>query len=177
LPDYILLQIFKNLEIESLDEAAKVCQRWNYLVNMDELWIYKCQSLGKFEKLLEVERVIYSDLEEDEDIDWRQAYSELVEFVNKLKTEEFKAMINNFDSQNFNEGSISVFEKNVNDRRKSVFEKESDLSRRGSLSSLNDGTRRKSKLNILINPLNSICYLNLSKHQITSIFMFWSWRN
>ena len=142
MPDYILLQIFKNLEIESLDEAAKVCQRWDYLVNMDELWIYKCQSLGKFEKLLEVERVIYSDLEEDEEIDWRQAYSELVEFVNNLKTDKFKTMIDNFGSQNFNEESSSVFE---NDRRKSVIGRESDLSRRGSLASLTDGTRRKSK--------------------------------
>lgn len=127
--------------MESLDIAANVCQRWNYLINTNELWIYKCQTLGKFEKLLEVERVIYGDLEEDEDIDWKQAYNELVEFVDKLKTDKFKRMIDNFDKDL--EDNSSVFGKNLTDRRKSLLGRDSDLSRRGSQSSLNDGIKRK----------------------------------
>ena len=129
-----MLQIFKHLDVESLETSMNVCQRWNYLINTNELWIYKCKTLGKSERLYEVEKVIYDDLEEDEDIDWRQAYCELVEFVNRIKSDQYKTMINDFDKNALEESTIFTSSIIPGVRRPSIVSTGvSELSRRQSL--------------------------------------------
>ncbi len=121
LPDYILLQIFKRLDTQSLENSANVCQRWNYLANTNELWIYKCKLLGNSEKLFQIEKVIYDELQEDEDIDWKQAFSELVQFVLKLKTEYYKNLISEFDKNLSDEAPlISAVTKPIDRRKNSL---------------------------------------------------------
>jgi hypothetical protein len=85
LPDSNLIHIFKSLDIDSLNESSKVCQRWNYLCNTDELWIFKCRQIGREENLNEIERIIFDEQRQNEDIDWKSAYIELKSFINKLK--------------------------------------------------------------------------------------------
>ena len=51
LPDNVLLNIFSLLDIETLDIVEQVCNRWNYLANTPELWVFKCKRLGQIENL------------------------------------------------------------------------------------------------------------------------------
>lgn len=85
IPDNVLLNIFTFLDEETLETASLVCRRWFFLANTVELWIFKCKTLGEKENLLEIESILLSELSNDEDIDWKLAYTELKEFVNELK--------------------------------------------------------------------------------------------
>lgn len=118
LPDNVLLRIFQLLDTNSLENAAQVCQRWNYLANIDELWIYKCKRIGQREKLYQVETVIHDELQDDEDIDWKMAYYELEEFVNKLKTDYYKKMISDFEFGLFEKGSLNTIDKLTDDKKR-----------------------------------------------------------
>ena len=71
--------------METLEKVELVCNRWNYLANTPELWIYKCKKLGEKENLGQIESLIANELSNDEDIDWKLAYTELTEFVKRLK--------------------------------------------------------------------------------------------
>lgn len=81
LPDNVLLNVFSHLEPECLDNVAHVCNRWNYLASTPELWLFKCKKLGTRENIHQIEATI-NDLSNNKEIDWRQAFIELQEFVN-----------------------------------------------------------------------------------------------
>ena len=94
-----MLVIFSQLDTESLRSVESVCNRWNYLANTPELWMYKCRVLGRTENLGEIENLLINELQKDEEIDWRLAFLELEAFVQQLKLN----YIPKFDKEN--EGS------------------------------------------------------------------------
>ncbi|CAF0888646.1 unnamed protein product [Brachionus calyciflorus] len=95
LPDHILLKIFSNLDDESLSKTCLVCKRWYYLTNTQELWFFKCKTLGKTEHLDQIEFELINELYVDEDIDWKMAYYEIKSFINELKV-KYLVQINSF---------------------------------------------------------------------------------
>lgn len=90
LPDNVLLNIFSLLDIETLDIVEQVCNRWNYLANTPELWVFKCKRLGQIENLDQIEAFLANELTNDEEIDWKLAFIELTEFVKRLKLDYYE---------------------------------------------------------------------------------------
>jgi hypothetical protein len=85
----VLLQIFSLLDVKTLENVQQVCDRWNFLANTPELWIFKCKKLGENENLGQIEAFLINELTNDEDIDWKLAYMELLEFIDLLKKNYF----------------------------------------------------------------------------------------
>ena len=85
LPDNVLLNIFSQLDDQTVQIIPLVCKRWYYLSNTVELWLFKCKQLGKNENLGKIEAILIDELLRDEDIDWKLAYFELKEFVEEIK--------------------------------------------------------------------------------------------
>ena len=85
LPDNVLLNIFSQLDDQTIQIIPLVCKRWYYLSNTVELWLFKCKQLGKSENLGKIEAILIDELMKDEDIDWKLAYFELKEFVEEIK--------------------------------------------------------------------------------------------
>ena len=54
--------------------------------------MYKCRILGQKENLGQIDEVLLSELNRDEDIDWKLAFVELENFVEKLKLNYFKEL-------------------------------------------------------------------------------------
>ncbi len=79
------MYIFSLLDVETLEKVELVCNRWNYLANTPELWVYKCKTLGENENLAQIEAFLVNELSNDEDIDWKSCFIELKEFVKRLK--------------------------------------------------------------------------------------------
>ena len=71
--------------METLEKVESVCQRWCYLANVPELWVYKCKILGEQENLGQIEAFLVNELSNDEDIDWKTCFVELKEFIKRLK--------------------------------------------------------------------------------------------
>jgi hypothetical protein len=138
-----LILIFSKLDLNSLENVASVCQRWNYLANTSELWIYKCRLMGQKERLFEIDNIIFRDLREDEDIDWKLAYFELEEFARRIKSDYAQA-ISELDkpkeSKSRRESVLSL--RGVQSGRATPAGSEKSLSRRNSL--LNDDSKRMS---------------------------------
>ena len=69
-----------------------VCTRWNYLANTPELWIFMLKQFNQCEKLARIEHVLNN--ENNEEIDWKQVYIELLRFANSdaVKTLKLKYM-------------------------------------------------------------------------------------
>lgn len=86
----MLLKIFSELDENTLEVAGQVCNRWHYLSNTTELWLFKCIILGIREGLGRIEKILKEEQLSDEDIDWRLAYLELKQFITKLKEEYFE---------------------------------------------------------------------------------------
>ena len=75
--------------MKTLENVQQVCNRWNFLANTPELWIFKCKKLGENENLGQIEAFLINELTNDEDIDWKLAYMELLEFIDLLKKNYF----------------------------------------------------------------------------------------
>ncbi len=100
MPDNVLLNIFSQLDDQTVLIVPLVCKRWYYLSNTVELWLFKCKQLGKSEHLGKIEGILLDELMKDEDIDWKLAYFELKEFVQEIKT-NYMGKINETFSEYF----------------------------------------------------------------------------
>ena len=101
LPDNVLLNIFSQLDDQTVQIIPLVCKRWYYLSNTVELWLFKCKQLGKNENLGKIEAILIDELLRDEDIDWKLAYFELKEFVEEIR-KNYMGKINETYSKSFN---------------------------------------------------------------------------
>ena len=88
LPDNVLLNVFSHLSVDSLENVAMVCTRWNYLANTPELWIFMLIKFSQSKKLARIEHVLNN--ENSEEIDWKQVYIELLQFSNSEAVKTLK---------------------------------------------------------------------------------------
>lgn len=99
--------------------------------------------MGQKEKLFEIDNIIFKELREDEDIDWKLAYFELQEFARRIKS-DYSQAISDLDkpkeSKSRRESVLSL--KCDQSRKASPVGSEKSLSRRNSL--INEDFKRTS---------------------------------
>ena len=89
LPDNVLLKIFSHLDVETLENVSNVCPRWYFLAKTPELWLFKCKKIGEIENINQIVSLI-NDLSKNNEIDWRQAFIQIQEFVNSESVKTLK---------------------------------------------------------------------------------------
>ncbi|XP_046849912.1 F-box/WD repeat-containing protein pof1-like [Xenia sp. Carnegie-2017] len=92
LPDQTLLQVFSNLDAETLCLLSMVSKRWRYLAEDDYLWKKKCLELGLSNGVKNIVSLI-ENFAENRSVDWKRAYKEVYQMlINERKMEKEKEM-------------------------------------------------------------------------------------
>ncbi|XP_076801476.1 uncharacterized protein LOC143445945 isoform X2 [Clavelina lepadiformis] len=79
LPDVYWIKVFNYLGAKELVTAGEVCKRWHNLTQNDKIWKTKCAQIGKEFGIPNLVNLMEENAEENETLDWIQAYIELVQ--------------------------------------------------------------------------------------------------